>query len=161
MQVKEKFFNLLQEIDDTLYSEYMKGLYFGYPTCCIEYFLHYYDFDFDGSNKNQQYAKSCIKAGRGTGFIPCPSHTKEITKGITRIEDCINNRRCEIGNFPNATFDIFKFTSKYEEYKKIADFYVFNVILKDIYDYRRYLGRERYKIIFLNKNNEYDSDEED
>ena len=157
MPVKEKFFDLLREIDDTLYSEYMKGLYFGYPTCCIEYFLTYYDFD--RSNKNQQYAKSCIKAGQGTGFIPCPSHCKEIRNGITRIEDCINNRRCEIHSFPNGVFDIFKFTSKYEEYKKIADFYVFKIIIKDICDYRRYLGEKRYKVIFLNKKNEYDSDE--
>lgn len=136
----KKMFEIFQQIDDRIYNGYMMGLYFGYPSCCIQYFLRY--LNFNGSNTYQKYSKKCIRASQGTGFIPCPAHAKEINKGIVKIEDCINNRRCEKTNFPNGEFNELKFMTKYEEYKPIAFFYVFDVILQYPFDYTRYLKQE-------------------
>ncbi len=124
------------DIKNAIYYCFMLGLYYGYPVCCIEYFVYY--LNYDNTNKNQKYKPLCLKISNSSGFIPCPIHAKEINKGLAKIEYCINSRRCKQPSFPNGVFDEAKFKEKYEEYKKIADFYIINYILKNDSDYNRY-----------------------
>ena len=64
-------------------------MYYGYPSCCIIYFLT--NFNFNGSNSRQKYSNKCIKAGNGSGFIPCPSHAKEINEEKINEKSKIEN----------------------------------------------------------------------
>jgi hypothetical protein len=69
----------------------IKGVYFGYPECCIKYFMDTLHFE--------NYTNSLIKDNY-TGFIPCEKHSMQILNGEITISDIISNRICNI-KFPN------------------------------------------------------------
>ena len=74
-----------------------KGLYFGYPKCCI---LHYYD-NYSFENKKIKCDNICTKASGRTGFIPCYFHAKDIIEKRIRIGNLIDyNLRRTIIKFP-------------------------------------------------------------
>lgn len=74
-----------------------KGLYFGYPKCCI---LDYYDnYSFETNKINCD--KICKKASGRTGFIPCYLHAKDIIDKKIKIDNLINyNLRRTMIDFP-------------------------------------------------------------
>ena len=116
----KKKLEIFKKIDNTFYNGYMLGMYYGYPSCCIIYFLT--NFNFNGSNSRQKYSNKCIKAGNGSGFIPCPGHAKEINEGKIKLEDCFIARKNK--NLKNTN----NFLSKYKiELEKLFD----NLLLMD------------------------------
>ena len=80
---------------DMLYEK-LQGEYYGYPKCCINYYLKH---AFVGKEAVwwdklfKKYPRADRKIGQ-TGFIPCPSHLARISAGKIEIEDLIVNRLC-------------------------------------------------------------------
>jgi hypothetical protein len=72
-----------------------KGAYFGYPTCCIIYFMRRYN-----NNKSEVMAKKQHIPGNETGFLPCKSCAQRVLSGEITIAQLITNRECETA-FPN------------------------------------------------------------
>ena len=70
------------------------GLYYGYPSCCIEEFI-----------MNNIYNKGCslITAAYG-GFVPCEKHTMLILNKKINIRDLIGKRSSQYA-FPIDTED--------------------------------------------------------
>ena len=70
------------------------GLYYGYPSCCIEEFV-----------MNNVYNKGCslISAAYG-GFVPCQKHTMMIVNKKINIKDLIGKRSSQYA-FPIDTED--------------------------------------------------------
>ena len=70
------------------------GLYYGYPSCCIEEFV-----------MNNVYNKGCslITAAYG-GFVPCQKHTMMIVNKKINIRDLIGKRSSQY-EFPIDTED--------------------------------------------------------
>lgn len=70
-----------------------KGIYFGYPECCIKDFISRPD------------ARSCTPEQNAIcnykGFIPCQKHAIMILKGECTFESIIENRICETP-YPNG-----------------------------------------------------------
>lgn len=71
------------------------GVYYGYPECCIDFFMKTM-FD----KQLQKNAKKNIRASNGTGFIPCTKHAHKILKKEIKLQDILRNRDCE-ATFPN------------------------------------------------------------
>ena len=61
------------------------GIYYGYPKCCIEYFIS----NVDKKNKDN------IMVANDTGFIPCDNHTELIMKKKLKLNDLIMYRKCK------------------------------------------------------------------
>ncbi len=70
------------------------GMYYGYPSCCIEEFI-----------MNNVYEKGCslITAAYG-GFVPCQKHTQMILNKKINIRDLIGKRSSQY-EFPIDTDD--------------------------------------------------------
>jgi len=70
------------------------GIYYGYPSCCIEEFI-----------MNNVYEKGCslISAAYG-GFVPCQKHTQMILNKKINIRDLIGKRSSQY-EFPIDTDD--------------------------------------------------------
>ena len=68
------------------------GEWFGYPRCCIDYFLIS-----AGAMLNDEGAE----AGMNTGFIPCPNCAKKVLDGKIKLGDLIKNRKAPDA-FPNG-----------------------------------------------------------
>ena len=71
--------------------EYL-GIHFGYPECCRKTFK-----TMMGALGNPLGAQ----AGQDTGFIPCPTHAKQVLNGEILLEDIIENRLHSLP-FPNT-----------------------------------------------------------
>lgn len=80
------------ESDDDERKQQMikKGLYYGYPLCCIRQFLESRD-DFDVRERASMY----------TGFIPCTQHALAIVAKTITLESLIQNRK-HPRPFPNG-----------------------------------------------------------
>jgi len=70
-----------------------KGVYFGYPKCCIAYFMNRYN---NRSMPRVQYIQD-----NDTGFLPCESCAQRVLSGEITIDQLITNRECEKA-FPNG-----------------------------------------------------------
>jgi hypothetical protein len=70
------------------------GVYFGYPSCCIQWFVENFGEpdEFIELNKRQESVHG------GNGFIPCPKCAEKVTKKT--ISTLIRNRICD-KKFPN------------------------------------------------------------
>lgn len=74
-----------------------KGLYFGYPKCCILHYYHNYSFQ----NNKLNCDNICKKASGRTGFILCYNHSKNIIDKKIKISDLIDyNLRKSCTDFP-------------------------------------------------------------
>jgi hypothetical protein len=72
--------------------KYENGLYYGYPTCCIN--------DFVIRTHNEQAHEPLQElAGKYTGFVPCMKCSKKILSKNLSAEDIIKNRKCK-NKFP-------------------------------------------------------------
>jgi hypothetical protein len=70
-------------------EQYVKtGLFYGYPTCCID------DFVKRMFAKEQPTAEQ-ERAGAYTGFLPCPTHAKQVLEKKVALKDLIRYRKCE------------------------------------------------------------------
>ena len=73
----------------TATEQYLKtGLFYGYPTCCIDDFI------------NRTLAKEPPfveqeRAGAYSGFLPCPTHAKQVLEKKVALKDLIQLRKCE------------------------------------------------------------------
>ena len=72
------------------------GIYFGYPKCCIEFYMKSI-FDKNMQNEVQQ----SMEVSNETGFIPCTKHAQQIMKKEITLSDILCNRECET-TFPNG-----------------------------------------------------------
>ena len=61
------------------------GEYFGYPKCCIDYFIL-------GKYKSEELILLLEKID-SKGFLPCPSHCLKILNNEIIIESLIQNRK--------------------------------------------------------------------
>lgn len=61
-----------------------KGRYFGYPKCCIEYFME----------SKEKVNKSYIPNNH-TGFLPCKKCADKVLNKGLKMEDLLVNRECE------------------------------------------------------------------
>lgn len=71
------------------------GKYYGYPECCIEFFMTIM--------VNRELGKKAQinrMVSNDTGFIPCTNHARQILKKKMTLEDILQNRQCET-KFPN------------------------------------------------------------
>lgn len=73
-----------------------RGLYFGYPQCCIMSFCNNQIADRKRPTERQ------FRAANGTGFVPCKACTEKILSGKIRLEQLIKNRECSV-EFPHAS----------------------------------------------------------
>lgn len=85
------------------------GLYYGYPECCIKEFIEDHPLDFLRKYKDidsekirrQQELELKRKVSKGSGFIPCFHHAKQIEAGEIKLEELIRNRQ-HIHTFPKG-----------------------------------------------------------
>jgi hypothetical protein len=71
---------------------YEMGVYFGYPRCCINAYIH------DRVNETSPRKRNIH--GNMTGFTPCQTHVNLINNGELKLEELIQSRICKEG-FPN------------------------------------------------------------
>ncbi len=72
-----------------------RGRHFGYPPCCIEWFIaNRAGDDITELNADQEQAHG------GTGFIPCPTCAKHVTRET--LQNLLTNRTCR-SRFPHGT----------------------------------------------------------
>lgn len=60
------------------------GRYFGYPSCCIAFFVNEFPFA----------AYKTLDVHENKGFIPCPDCAKKIQEGKETLSSLIKNRKC-------------------------------------------------------------------
>lgn len=82
----EKNNNHCRECDDCYLYIYERGLYYGYPRCCIESFIQKLC---GGFISDRQYTVAKHR------FIPCRYHTIQIEKNLITINDLISPERKE------------------------------------------------------------------
>jgi hypothetical protein len=70
-----------------------KGVYFGYPKCCIAYFMN--------RHNNQLMPRAQYIQDNDTGFLPCKPCADRVLSGEITIDQLITNRECET-TFPNG-----------------------------------------------------------
>jgi hypothetical protein len=69
------------EASDSLKKHWrITGESYGYPQCCIEYFV----------NPTSPKTLEQSKAGNNTGFIPCPNCTSRILSGEISLNQLLN-----------------------------------------------------------------------
>ena len=64
------------------------GIFFGYPKCCIDQFLHDCRTGIKFIDR-----KNRLKASKN-GFVPCEHHAELINRKTITIHSLINNRKC-------------------------------------------------------------------
>lgn len=72
----------------------MLGEYFGYPSCCVDYFCN--DLFQTRITAHQKAVKSL-----GYGFVPCEDCARKVVEGRVGVQDLIQNRICNT-EFPHA-----------------------------------------------------------
>lgn len=76
-------------------SKVSLGKYYGYPKCCIQYFMRY--IVCHGANKaavRRSHTRMQIRVCGGSGFIPCPRCAWKIHTKQTTLEGLITGRIC-------------------------------------------------------------------
>jgi len=92
-----------EEKFDILYNEIMIGMFYGYPTCCILYFIKYFII---GKKTHVKRLDKCILACSNTGFIPCYKHAIEVCNNNINIANLIiKEERFSSCDFPNDSDD--------------------------------------------------------
>lgn len=97
----------IQEVTDDDIQEYIKmGKYYGYPDCCIQYFIKKASA---GSFENS-FEQDAVH--KNTGFTPCQDCAERIVKGETTLHELIKDRQHHLP-FPRS--------DEYFEYSIDAD----------------------------------------
>ena len=65
-------------------SDRKVGEWFGYPKCCIDYFV-----------SGKKISELQYSVANYHGFVPCPEHTEQINNGTLKLNDLIKNRTCK------------------------------------------------------------------
>lgn len=73
------------------------GKYWGYPLCCVKYFIENTGYDI----KTESICQLSKQASGSTGFYPCPIHALHIIDKFIKIEDLIKKNRKSQEIFPN------------------------------------------------------------
>ncbi len=83
-----KYNDILKFSKDSVENDIIaiRGLYFGYPKCCIKYYIE---------NINN-IPQTCTDASENTGFIPCETCSQKILNKKKRIHNLINKRFCKV-----------------------------------------------------------------
>lgn len=68
------------------------GVYYGYPSCCIDDWIARTII----ANPAIQPSWDQERAGDYTGFLPCPTHAKQVLDKKIALKDLVQNRQCEI-----------------------------------------------------------------
>jgi hypothetical protein len=121
-----------EEKFDILFNEIIIGMFYGYPKCCIIYFIKYFII---GKSTYIKRLDKCILACSNTGFIPCYKHAIEISNNNINIANLIIKEERKVStNFPINIFDEddqMKFISSYDNHNiKIQ-----NIIFRYFYNY--------------------------
>ena len=72
------------------------GKYWGYPVCCIKYFIKSKGF----SKFDETIPELSKRASGNTGFYPCEIHSQHIVDKFIKIEDLIKQNRKDKNKFP-------------------------------------------------------------
>ncbi len=93
----------------------LTGGYFGYPSCCILHYYHYFSFE---TNELDCELK-CINIGNDTGFVPCPCHADDILSNKCELGDLINYKlRESYYDFPDDPNNDTLYVHYVDKYKK-------------------------------------------
>lgn len=83
-----------QHCDDCYLWNYTRGIYYGYPPCCIE------SFSAQLAGVKPSAVQLVVAKNR---FIPCRMHALQITAGDIKIEDLIHKYRAAPESFIECT----------------------------------------------------------
>ncbi len=85
---RTKYNGVLELTKDSVENDIigLKGLYFGYPKCCISYYI----------KNNMNLPETCIIASENFGFIPCIDCSQRILDKKIRLTKLIDKRFCKV-----------------------------------------------------------------
>jgi hypothetical protein len=88
IKFRNKYSDILKINSDNIENDIIgiRGLYFGYPLCCIKYFIEQKD----------NLPQICLNASEDFGFIPCESCSDKVSKNKIRLNRLIKKRYCKI-----------------------------------------------------------------
>ena len=103
-----KYTDILELSKDSIENDIIaiRGLYFGYPKCCIKYYIE---------NKNN-IPENCLDASENSGFIPCEICSQKILNKKKRIHNLINKRFCQVNFINNINTNDNSELEKYTKY---------------------------------------------
>jgi hypothetical protein len=82
--------------DNVLASKIKLGVYYGYPQCCIDNFVHKIMNCCDRDRKTIKVLfKLNFMVSENSGFVPCNEHTSQIIKKKCTLKHLIANRECK------------------------------------------------------------------
>jgi hypothetical protein len=73
------------------------GTYYGYPKCCVHYFV-------SNAGIHEWSTAAQRKAAKNTGFIPCPCCAERVVSGEVKLKDLIVDRKAKKA-FPRDSGD--------------------------------------------------------
>ena len=88
IKFRNKYSDILKINSDNIENDIIgiRGLYFGYPRCCIKYFIEHKD----------NLPQICLDASDDYGFIPCESCSNKILNNKIKLTRLIKKRYCKI-----------------------------------------------------------------
>ena len=88
IKFRNKYSDIIKINSDNIENDIIgiRGLYFGYPRCCIKYFIEHKD----------NLPQICLDASEDFGFIPCESCSNKVTNNKIRLNRLIKKRYCKI-----------------------------------------------------------------
>ena len=94
---------------------YYNGIHYGYPNCCIEWFVNNRDVL---NGKHTQLTQQQEKVHNYSGFLPCPTCANKVNKKTLRT--LISNRLCSIP-FPGIDQKLPRIITKFHEKLFLAE----------------------------------------
>ena len=88
IKFRNKYSDIIKINSDNIENDIIgiRGLYFGYPICCIKYFIEHKD----------NLPQICLDVSEDYGFFPCESCSNKVTNNKIRLNRLIKKRYCKI-----------------------------------------------------------------
>jgi len=88
IKFRNKYSDIIKINSDNIENDIVgiRGLYFGYPRCCIKYFIEHKD----------NLPQICLNVSEDYGFIPCESCSVKVFNNKIKLTRLIKKRYCKI-----------------------------------------------------------------
>lgn len=88
IKFRNKYSDIIKINSDNIENDIIgiKGLYFGYPRCCIKYFIEHKD----------NLPQICLDVSEDYGFFPCESCSVKVFNNKIKLTKLIKKRYCKI-----------------------------------------------------------------
>jgi hypothetical protein len=88
IKFRNKYSDIIKINSDNIENDIIgiKGLYFGYPRCCIKYFIEH----------KENLPQICLDASEDYGFFPCESCSVKVFNNKIKLTKLIKKRYCKI-----------------------------------------------------------------